>query len=67
MAGAAQVACREISGQGGFQATFVSRIFLGTAYEISQMKIRGAPSAQVDRLVDGLIALLRSPDSKPPA
>jgi AcrR family transcriptional regulator len=45
----------------------VSRIFLGTAYEISQMKIRGAPSAQVDRLVDGLIALLRHSDAKPPA
>jgi AcrR family transcriptional regulator len=40
----------------------VSRIFLGTAYEISQMKIRGAPSAQVDRLIDGLITLLKSPD-----
>jgi hypothetical protein len=43
-----------------------SRIFLGAAYEVSQMKIRGTPSAQVDRLIDGLIALLRLPGATTP-
>jgi AcrR family transcriptional regulator len=43
-----------------------SRIFLGAAYEVAQMKIRGAPNAQVDRLIDGLIALMQSPDATDP-
>ena len=43
-----------------------SRIFLAAAYEVSQMKVRGTPNAQVDRLIDGLISLFRFPDATPP-
>jgi len=42
-----------------------SRIFLGAAYTVHQAKIRGAPNAEVDRLIDGLIALFQSPGAPP--
>jgi len=42
-----------------------SRIFLGAAYTVHQAKIRGAPNAEVDRIIDGLIALFQSPGAPP--
>lgn len=39
-----------------------SRIFLGAAYVVMQMKIRSSPAADVDRIVDSLTALFRPPD-----
>ena len=43
-----------------------SRIFLAAAYEVLQMKIRGSPTEEVDRLIHGLIALFRSSGATTP-
>lgn len=42
------------------------RIFLAAAYEVLQMKIRGTPTVEVDRLIAGLIALFRVSGATPP-
>lgn len=44
-----------------------SRIFLGAAYTVMQMKVRGASAAEVDRTIEGLIALFRVPSASTPA
>jgi len=50
----------------GLHPQDASRIFLGAAYEVSQMKLRGTPAAEVDRLIDALIALFRFPSETTP-
>lgn len=43
-----------------------SRIFLGAAYTVVQTKFRGAPAAEIHRMIEGLITLFRVPSAATP-